>query len=146
MSNETSCTLSPGPRIKFVVGEWDDVFCDHFLRDKWRANIPVAAWWELGAYFSAAHPRNFEKLVTDYFKIRTTKAIWTNNPYLLDHVNADEVLVVHGANFKRLSEHQEYERWKNEMRPGEFWTTFGEAWVSDPPKEPEEGTVTNEQA
>ncbi|HUU96907.1 MAG TPA: AAA family ATPase [Phycisphaerae bacterium] len=66
----------------------------------------------------------------------------THSPYLVDHFDASEVIlttlrddgsVVAG----RLHEHPEFERWKDEMKPGEFWSTVGEDWLKD--KKGEEG-------
>lgn len=49
----------------------------------------------------------------------------TNNPYNLDDVPCEEIIVVGEKATKRLSEY------KNEMglRSGELWGTIGEDWV-----------------
>jgi hypothetical protein len=31
----------------------------------------------------------------------------------------------------RLRDHPEFERWKEEMTPGEFWMMFGEKWLNN---------------
>lgn len=57
----------------------------------------------------------------------------THSPYFLQHVSADEVIVVDISGDRsvagRLSEHPEYEKWKNVMGVGEFWSFAGEAWL-----------------
>jgi predicted ATPase len=58
----------------------------------------------------------------------------SHSPYLLDYVEADEILLTSlgedgYASVKALSEHPEYDRWKDVMAPGEFWSTVGESWV-----------------
>jgi hypothetical protein len=30
----------------------------------------------------------------------------------------------------RLDQHPEFERWKDEMAPGELWSLFGEKWLA----------------
>jgi hypothetical protein len=32
----------------------------------------------------------------------------------------------------RLQDHPEFERWKDVMTPGEFWSTVGEEWIKSP--------------
>ena len=58
----------------------------------------------------------------------------THSPYLLDHVRAQEVRILTaspetGTRIAKLTDHEDYERWKDEMSPGEFWSTVGEDWV-----------------
>jgi predicted ATP-dependent endonuclease of OLD family len=60
----------------------------------------------------------------------------THSPYILDRVTSDEVrLVTLGddgwAVCGRLQDHPEFERWKEEMTPGEFWMMFGEKWLNN---------------
>lgn len=62
----------------------------------------------------------------------------THSPYLLDYVEADEVLLTSlgddgYAAVKPLTEHPDYERWKDVMAPGEFWSTVGERWITEQP-------------
>lgn len=61
----------------------------------------------------------------------------SHSPYLLDYLKAEEVLLTSldqdgYAAVKSLTEHPEYERWKDLMAPGEFWSTVGESWVTEP--------------
>jgi len=65
----------------------------------------------------------------------------SHSPYLLDHFKAEEILLSSlneegYAVIKPLTDHPEYERWKNLMAPGEFWSTVGESWITqqDPKK------------
>jgi predicted ATPase len=58
----------------------------------------------------------------------------SHSPYLLDYVEADEILLTSldedgYASVKLLSDHPDYDRWKDVMAPGEFWSTVGESWV-----------------
>ena len=58
----------------------------------------------------------------------------SHSPYLLDRLAAEEILLTSldedgYASVKALSEHPEYDRWKDVMAPGEFWSTVGESWV-----------------
>ena len=59
----------------------------------------------------------------------------THSPYLLDALKPEEVRFttrrddgscVCGA----LVDHPDFERWKEEMAPGEMWSVFGEDWVA----------------
>jgi predicted ATPase len=61
----------------------------------------------------------------------------SHSPYLLDYLKAEEVLLTSldqdgYAAVKSLTEHPEYERWKDLMAPGEFWSTVGESWITEP--------------
>lgn len=60
----------------------------------------------------------------------------SHSPYLLDYLQADEILLTSlredgYAAVKPLTDHPEYERWKDVMAPGEFWSTVGERWVTE---------------
>jgi energy-coupling factor transporter ATP-binding protein EcfA2 len=59
----------------------------------------------------------------------------SHSPYLLDFFAAEEILLTSlgedgYAAIKPLTDHPEYERWKDVMAPGEFWSTVGESWVT----------------
>jgi predicted ATPase len=63
----------------------------------------------------------------------------SHSPYLLDFLKPEEILLTSldedgYAAVKSLAEHPEYERWKDMMAPGEFWSTVGESWVAEPSK------------
>lgn len=60
----------------------------------------------------------------------------SHSPYLLDYLQADEILLTSlsddgYAAVRPLTDHPEYERWKDVMAPGEFWSTVGERWVTE---------------
>jgi hypothetical protein len=57
-----------------------------------------------------------------------------HSPYLIDGLEPDQVrLIATGPDGHsvcgRLSDHPDFERWKNEMAPGEMWSLFGEKWL-----------------
>jgi predicted ATPase len=59
----------------------------------------------------------------------------SHSPHLLDSFAAEEVLLTSlgddgYAVVKPLTDHPEYERWKDFMDTGEFWSTVGEGWVT----------------
>ncbi|MCK6546146.1 AAA family ATPase [Myxococcota bacterium] len=59
----------------------------------------------------------------------------THSPYLLDFFRPEEVrLMTLGddgfARVARLTDHPEFERWKDVMAPGELWSALGEDWVA----------------
>ena len=60
----------------------------------------------------------------------------THSPYLIDHLTPQEVRLttvredgttVCGS----LTEHPDFDKWKDVMLPGEFWSTMGEQWLLD---------------
>jgi predicted ATPase len=58
----------------------------------------------------------------------------THSPYLLDDVRPEQIrlMTVGDDGFSvcgRLEEHPQYEKWKDEMAPGELWSLFGEKWL-----------------
>ena len=60
----------------------------------------------------------------------------SHSPYLLDNLGAREVrltaLQADGSTAcARLDEHPDFEKWKDEMAPGEFWSLVGESWVAE---------------
>jgi predicted ATPase len=62
----------------------------------------------------------------------------THSPYILDRVASEEVRILgldeDGTTVcGRLDDHPDFERWKEEMTPGEFWMLFGEKWLSQQP-------------
>ena len=57
-----------------------------------------------------------------------------HSPYLLDHLEPQQVRLMttddNGhAVCGRLNDHPDFERWKDEMAPGELWSLFGEKWL-----------------
>lgn len=60
----------------------------------------------------------------------------THSPYLLDSLRPEEVRCVamrdDGSSVVApLADHPEFDRWKDEMLPGELWSMFGEKWVTE---------------
>ncbi len=59
----------------------------------------------------------------------------SHSPYLLDCLRPEEVRLTTlrddgTAVCGRLDEHPEFEKWKESMTPGEFWSTVGEQWLA----------------
>lgn len=89
----------------------------------------------------ALHPRAQRDLVSiirEYQKIHpeTQFIATTHSPILLDFARFEEVRMT-GLNDSgevlcaRMDEHPKYEKWKNEMAPGEFWSMIGENWIKN---------------
>ncbi|MFZ5442081.1 MAG: AAA family ATPase [Myxococcota bacterium] len=85
------------------------------------------------------HPRAQGELVAIIRAIlasgTTTQFIGTtHSPFFLQHLQPHEVVVVdltgNRSVARRLDEHPDYERWKDAMGVGEFWSWAGEAWTS----------------
>ncbi len=60
----------------------------------------------------------------------------SHSPYLLDSLKPEEVRLTGfledgTATICELSDHPDFERWKDVMTPGEFWSTAGEDWIRD---------------
>lgn len=58
-----------------------------------------------------------------------------HSPYILDKLKPNEVRVMAlkddgSAVCKPITDHPDFERWKESMSPGEFWSTFYEDWLS----------------
>ena len=59
----------------------------------------------------------------------------SHSPYLLDHVRPEEVRLTSidesgSSVWAALDEHPDWDSWKDQMTPGEFWSTFGDEWVA----------------
>lgn len=88
------------------------------------------------------HPRAAGAFVDQLRKIMSAKlglqvVATTHSPYLLDHLEPHEIRLMclddaGHAVIGSLTEHPEFERWKDEMMPGEFWSTVGEGWLRQP--------------
>jgi predicted ATP-dependent endonuclease of OLD family len=87
------------------------------------------------------HPKAQKDLVAQLRKLQEQDPelqiiATSHSPYLVDHLDPKEVrlstvLPDGGIRFAELTQHPEFERWKEVMRPGEFWSTVGEGWVAD---------------
>jgi len=59
----------------------------------------------------------------------------SHSPYMLDHLRPEEVRLSaireDGSTvIGRLDDHPDYDRWRDEMTPGEFWSYAGEDWLA----------------
>lgn len=59
----------------------------------------------------------------------------SHSPFILDRLQPNEVRVTAlqddgSAVCKPLTDHPDFERWKESMSPGEFWSTFYEDWLT----------------
>ncbi|HSN99732.1 MAG TPA: AAA family ATPase [Candidatus Nanopelagicales bacterium] len=59
----------------------------------------------------------------------------SHSPYLLDDLAFDEIYLTTlgedgAARCAPLTEHPDYPRWKDYMRPGEFWSMVAEDWIA----------------
>ena len=57
----------------------------------------------------------------------------THSPFFLQHLRPEEIVVVDntsdGSIARRLDTHPEFDKWKDTMGLGEFWSWAGESWV-----------------
>lgn len=68
-----------------------------------------------------------------------------HSPFMLDTVEGSQVKMVtldhEGYSvFGTMSDHPDFDRWKNEMTPGDYWTTIGEKWITDGPGQTEDAS------
>ncbi len=84
------------------------------------------------------HPRALLELVNQLRRLTAELGIQilatSHSPYLVDALRPEEVrltgLLEDGtATICNLTDHPDFERWKEEMSPGEFWSTVGEDWI-----------------
>ncbi len=94
------------------------------------------------------HPKAQKDLVTQLRKLLERDSelqviATSHSPYLVDHLDPKEVrlstVLPNGTfRFAELTQHPDFERWKEVMRPGEFWSTVGEGWVGSVQEKPHE--------
>ena len=87
------------------------------------------------------HPRAQRDLVKLLRRLLDTNAelqivATTHSPYLLDCVEPDEVRMTclrdDGSTVcAPLTANPDFDKWKDEMAPGEMWSLFGEKWLLD---------------
>ena len=58
-----------------------------------------------------------------------------HSPYLLNYLAPEQVRIMTNdseghARCGRLTDHPQFETWKDEMAPGEMWSLFGEKWLA----------------
>jgi energy-coupling factor transporter ATP-binding protein EcfA2 len=66
----------------------------------------------------------------------TQIVLTTHSPYFLDCLLPEEVRLTTlnddgSASCASLVEHPDFDRWKDEMSPGEMWSLFGESWAAN---------------
>ena len=94
------------------------------------------------------HPRALVELVSQLRRITEETGVQilatSHSPYLLDALHPEEVRLTGflddgTATIRELTDHPDFERWKDEMTPGEFWSLVGEDWIAKTEQpEPEE--------
>lgn len=62
----------------------------------------------------------------------------SHSPFILNYLKPEEVrmtfLAENGfARCEKLTAHPDFEKWKDMMTPGEFWSTVGESWMEKVP-------------
>jgi predicted ATPase len=85
------------------------------------------------------HPAAQGKLIEVLRKIQASDPelqiiATSHSPFILNYLDPKEVrmtfLAENGfARCEKLTAHPEFERWKDMMSPGEFWSTVGESWL-----------------
>ena len=63
----------------------------------------------------------------------------SHSPYILDELQPQEVRVIardpeRGTVVGRLTDHPQFNKWKDTMSPGEFWSHVGEDWLLKQPE------------
>ncbi len=91
------------------------------------------------------HPRAQRDLVTLLRKLFEQDpalqiVATTHSPYLLDQLEPKEIRLTTrlgdgSVACARLDEHPDFEKWKEAMAPGEFWSMVGEKWVGERQRE-----------
>jgi energy-coupling factor transporter ATP-binding protein EcfA2 len=87
------------------------------------------------------HPKAQRKLIPLLRKVLEEKPdlqiiATAHSPYILNELDPKEVRITWASEdgvtqCARLESHPEFERWKDELWPGEFWSVVGEQWVGD---------------
>ena len=78
------------------------------------------------------HPRDFEKVYKNL-----SQDCFTNNPYFADEAAYENVFVVlDNGSIRPITSHYQYQAWKDEFRPGEFWSFTGDDSTWDNPPQP----------
>jgi predicted ATPase len=89
----------------------------------------------------AIHPRAIADLIAQLRHLLDSSpdlqiVATSHSPYLIDHLDPKEVRLMiaddtGAVKVARLSDHPDFERWREFMRPGEIWSMVGEEWVRD---------------
>lgn len=79
--------------------------------------------------FYLVHPRDFKERIKWMRSEDKEFEFWTNNSDILMHCDWDEIVVCDSEkNHKSFKDHPQFNKWKDELAPGEFWSMFGEDW------------------
>lgn len=74
------------------------------------------------ADYDESHPRQYGRVPLPL------RDGWTNDVNVVELFPADRVMCCGPKGIKRLDQHADYERWKEEMTTGEMWSMYGEDW------------------
>lgn len=87
------------------------------------------------------HPRAMGELIGQLRRLQGERpdlqiVATSHSPLLVDFLKPEEVLLTAlnpdgSASVAPLTDHPDFERWKDVMEPGEFWSTVGEKWITD---------------
>ena len=87
------------------------------------------------------HPRATRDLIQALRALQRTNpklqiVATTHSPYILNRLEPNEVRVAtlepgRSTLIAKLEDHPDFERWSEEMLPGELWSNVGEDWVRD---------------
>lgn len=85
------------------------------------------------------HPRAQKELIALLREMQNTNPrlqllATSHSPYLLDWMQTNEVRMTYlpdggAAVCAPLGKHPKFQKWKDEMSPGEMWSLFGENWL-----------------
>jgi hypothetical protein len=121
------------PNAAVFVGRYEKGFDFFPVLDRF---FPGFDWVANHIGLVRTHPRDYDKWIKK--KLDTADGwgnsgivIIANDPYLVDLVPPENVIVFNGASYSRLVDHPDYEKYKHILHPGEFWNSVGEDWVSE---------------
>ena len=93
---------------------------------------------------ASLHPAAQERLIAAIRKLLIAQPALqiiatSHSPYLLHSLDFDEVRLTTLRDdgtvaCGKLTDHPDFDRWKDEMTPGEMWGMFGERWLVDSPQ------------
>jgi hypothetical protein len=101
--------------VKVYVGKWEDR----------PIGVAVIPCFEIT---KTAHPRDFHKIFENFVSVAVI-SIFSNNLSVVQLFSPENVMVCKDGKCKPLTEHPDYERWKNELDSAEMWSLWGEDWV-----------------
>ena len=91
---------------------------------------------DLGDGLHPTAQRELIRLLKAFVETSGVQVIATSHsPFVLDDLTGDQVVLAsldqNGESvFGKMNSHPDFDRWKNEMTPGEYWTMIGEKWVT----------------